>query len=124
MANDNHGFCGMMPKSSATNCILVVIDKFTKYGHFIPLCHPYTAAIIAKLFLDNVYKLHGMPLSIVSHRDRIFTSKFWQELFNLPQVQLHMSSAFIHNQMVKLEVFCTWLSIQVVVVSTLGRILV
>jgi hypothetical protein len=39
------------------NCILVVVDKFSKYGHFIPLLHPFTAAKVARVFLDNIYKL-------------------------------------------------------------------
>jgi hypothetical protein len=68
-----------LPKFGHANCILVVVDSFTKYAHFIPLHHPYTAASVAKLFLDHVYKYHDMPLSIVSDRDRVFDSKFWQE---------------------------------------------
>jgi hypothetical protein len=76
---------------------MVVIDKFTKYGHFLPLKHPYTSVSVAKLFLDEVYRLHGMPLSIISDRDKIFTSKFWRELFSLAQAQLSMSSVYHHS---------------------------
>jgi transposase InsO family protein len=83
-----------LPKSGYANCILVVVDKFTKYGHFIPLLHPYSAASIAQAFLDNIYKLHGMPTAIVSDRDKVFTSKFWQELFKLANVILKMSSTY------------------------------
>jgi hypothetical protein len=83
-----------LPKSRSVDCILVVVDRFSKYSHFLPLAHPFTEAKVAKLFLDNVYKLHGMPSSIVSDRDRIFTSAFWQQLFHLSGTQLCMSSAY------------------------------
>jgi hypothetical protein len=78
-----------LPRSGHYNCILVVVDKLTKFAHFIPLRHPFTALTVAKTFLDNVYKLHGMPLSIISDRDQVFTSKLWKELFGLAGVKLH-----------------------------------
>jgi hypothetical protein len=40
-----------------------VIDKFLKYGHFIPISHPYTTLYVAQLYLNNVYKLHGLQMS-------------------------------------------------------------
>jgi hypothetical protein len=49
---------------------------------------------VARLFLDSVYKLHGLPELIISDRDRVFTSRFWKELFTVAQVQLHMSTAY------------------------------
>jgi hypothetical protein len=60
-----------LPKSNST-----VVDKFSKYSHFIALLHPFTTAKVAQVFLNNVYKLHGMPSAIISDRDRIFTSAF------------------------------------------------
>jgi hypothetical protein len=83
-----------LPRSGHANSILVVIDKFSKYGHFLPLLHSFTASKVAKLFLDNVYKLHGLPHYIISDRDRIFTSSFWQSLFQLTGTQLNLSSAY------------------------------
>lgn len=83
-----------LPPSPNKNCILVVMDKLTKYGHFIPLAHPFTAAIMARTFFDNIYKLHGLPDSIVSNPDKIFTSNFWQELFKLVNVSLNMSASY------------------------------
>jgi hypothetical protein len=65
-----------LPQSGNANYILVVVDKFIKYAHFLSLKYPFTAVTVAKLFLDNIYMLHGMPLAIVSDRDRVFTSKF------------------------------------------------
>jgi hypothetical protein len=83
-----------LPTSDRYNAILVVVDKFSKYGHFIPLHHPFTAIQIAKLFLDNIYKLHGLPKAIISNRDPIFTSALWQQLFKLTDTQLLMSSSY------------------------------
>lgn len=83
-----------LPQFGLVNWILVVVDKLTKYAHFIPLKHPYTVASVAKVFLDNIYKLHGLPDSIVSNCDKIFTSAFWGELFILAKVQLRMSTAY------------------------------
>jgi hypothetical protein len=56
--------------------ILVVVDKYSKFAHFVPLRHQFSAASVAKVFMDNIYKLHGLPKSIILDRDRIFTSKF------------------------------------------------
>jgi hypothetical protein len=83
-----------LPKSGQANCIFVVVDKLSKYNHFIPLLHPFSAATVAQAFLNNVYKLHEMPAAIILGRDKVFTSRFWQELFKLAQVTLQMSSSY------------------------------
>lgn len=71
-----------------------MIDKLTKYAHFLCLSHPYTAITVAQTFLAHVYKLHGMPSVIISDRDKIFTSAFWQELFKLTDTTLNMSPTY------------------------------
>jgi hypothetical protein len=83
-----------LPTSGKGNCILVIVDKFSKYAHFVPLHHPFTAAMVVQQFLHHVYKLHGMPVTMISDKDRIFTSQLWQELFRLANVKLQMSSAY------------------------------
>uniref|UniRef100_A0A2N9HZR1 Reverse transcriptase n=1 Tax=Fagus sylvatica TaxID=28930 RepID=A0A2N9HZR1_FAGSY len=83
-----------LPKSNKQNVILVVVDRLTKFVHFMALAHPYTAAKVADLFMKNVFKLHGMPTSIVSDRDTAFTANFWQELFKIQEVELAMSSSY------------------------------
>lgn len=72
-----------LPSSNRYNAILVVIDKYTKYAHFVPLAHPFTALQVAQAYMDNVYKLHGLPKALISDRDMIFTSAVWQNLFKL-----------------------------------------
>ncbi|KAL0383037.1 UNVERIFIED_CONTAM: hypothetical protein Scaly_0591000 [Sesamum calycinum] len=59
--------------------------------------HPYTIASIAKIFFDDIYKLHGLPVSIVNDKDNVFTSKFWNQLFSLSGVSLDMSLAYNHQ---------------------------
>lgn len=83
-----------LPKSHSYNCILVVVDKFSKYGHFLPLTHPFTAIDVAKLFMLNIFKLHGLPQTIISDRDRIFTSQLWEQLFTRSGTTLHLSTAY------------------------------
>jgi hypothetical protein len=54
--------------------------------------------MVAKMFMQNVYKLHGMLRAIISYRDQIFTSQLWKSFFSLVGVSLNMSSAY-HPQL-------------------------
>jgi hypothetical protein len=56
--------------------ILIMVDRLSKYAHFISNAHPYTTTKIIKIFIANIFKLHGMPNSIVSDKDPVFTSLF------------------------------------------------
>lgn len=69
-----------LPKSGGKDTILVV-DKFIRMGIFLALSHLFTATKVAKIFMEHMYKLHGLPKSIISNKDKTFTSHFWQELF-------------------------------------------
>jgi hypothetical protein len=64
------------PKVSGKLVILMVVDRFSKFAHFILLSHPYSASSVAKAFFDNIVRLHGIPCSIVSDQDPVFTSIF------------------------------------------------
>jgi hypothetical protein len=83
-----------LPKSGNKSFTMVVVDHLSKYAHFCALQHPFTTSTIAQLFMDQVFKHHGMPHSIVSNRDPTFTNNFWQELFKLQGTQLHLITTY------------------------------
>lgn len=83
-----------LPNSQGKNVVLVIVDRLSKYAHFIPLTQPYTAESVARLFVDHIFKLHGLPKFIVSDRDPVFTSHFWKELFRVSGTELLMSFAY------------------------------
>ena len=70
-----------LPSSNGYSVIMVIVDRLTKYAHFVALKHPFIAITVAKAFVANVVRLHGVPTSIVSDRDKVFLSSFWQTLF-------------------------------------------
>ncbi|GAU36128.1 hypothetical protein TSUD_292880 [Trifolium subterraneum] len=75
-----------LPKSRGFEAILVIVDRLSKYSHFVLLKHPYAAKTIAEIFVREVVRLHGIPNSIVSARDPAFVSHFWRELFKMQEV--------------------------------------
>jgi hypothetical protein len=69
------------PKTQGKDCIFVVVDRLTKFAHLFAISIDYSASQVADLFFREVFRLHGLPKNIVSDRDIIFMSIFWQELF-------------------------------------------
>lgn len=86
-----------LPLSGGKTTIHVVVDRLSKHAHFIPLSHPYTAIGVARLFFDNIFKLHGLPKSIVCDWDPTFTTAFWRELFYLNGMSFNFNSSY-HTQ--------------------------
>ena len=76
------------------DCIMVVVDKFSKRAHFVPTTSTATAEDTAHLFFNTIWRFHGLPTKIVSDRDSKFTSLFWQTLWRLLGTKLAMSTAF------------------------------
>lgn len=83
-----------LPNSMGKTMIMVVVDRLSNYGHFISLSHHFTALKVAQVYLDQVYKLHGSPKSIVFDRDEIFISGFRSELMKLQGVQHKIVTAY------------------------------
>jgi hypothetical protein len=87
-------FIDGLPTSQGKTTIFVVVDRLSKYAHFIPISHPYTAVSVAQVFFEQIFRLHGMPQSIVCDRDVTFTSVFWKELFRLQGTNFNFSSSY------------------------------
>ena len=79
----------MLPSNSFDN-IFVVVDPFTKMVHFIPCKKTSTSEDRARLFLDMVYRYHGLPNDIVSNRGTQFVSKFWRSLFEILNINIKL----------------------------------
>ena len=93
--NVSMDFITDLPKTKrGFNAILVVVDMFSKRAHFIPTTTTLKAKGCAELFVKEVYKHHGMPKKIVSDRDKLFTSNFWQTVFRSLGTQLAMTAAY------------------------------
>ena len=84
-----------LPKSKQGNTgIWTIVDRFSKQAHFLPVKKTITAKHMAKLYMSNVFKHHGIPTSIVSDRDPRMTSLFWRGLFENLGTKLNFSSAY------------------------------
>jgi hypothetical protein len=87
-------FVGPLPLDNNYNCILSIMDHLHSDIHIIPTQCDITAEDLAVIFFDHWYCENGLPLNIVSDRDKLFVSKFWKALTTLTGVKLKMSSAY------------------------------
>ena len=88
-------FIDGLPKTRRGNdSIWVVVDRLTKSAHFIPVKSDRNASTLAQLFIKEIVRLHGIPKTIVSDRDTIFTSKFWQSFHKAMGTDLCLSTAY------------------------------
>ena len=83
-----------LPESNGFTAIVVFVDKLTKMVHLAGCKKEVTTMEYAQIFVDNVFRLHGLPEVIISDWDPRFTSKFWRALFDLLGVDLRFSTAF------------------------------
>jgi hypothetical protein len=86
-------FIVKLPESGDNDSIMVVVDRLTKLRHFIPCNETVTAEGAAKLFLTNVWRLHGLPKTIVSDRGPQWVSRFWRRLLFSLKIRQNISTA-------------------------------
>lgn len=78
--------------------VWVIVDLLTKMEHFIPMHKKYSTDCLARLYIREVVRLHGVPVFIVFDRGACFTSKFWKSLQFALGTRLDLSTAF-HPQL-------------------------
>ncbi|GFY97645.1 hypothetical protein Acr_12g0001860 [Actinidia rufa] len=85
---------GLPNSPRGCNAIWVIVDRLTKSAHFLPVKTTYSLSKYADLYITDIIRLHGTPVSIVSDRDPRFTSKFWKSLQRALGTELSFSTAF------------------------------
>jgi hypothetical protein len=84
-----------LPKTlSGNDALWVIVDRLTKSAHFLPVSITVTPERLAKMYVKEIVRLHGVPLSIVSDRDTRFVSEFWQSVHHAMGTGLAFSTAF------------------------------
>ncbi|KAG8503560.1 hypothetical protein CXB51_001543 [Gossypium anomalum] len=85
---------GLPLTPSKKDSIWVIVDRLTESAHFIPVRINFSLQKLAKLYVSEIVRLHGVPVSIISDRDPRFTSRFWQKLHEALGTRLNFSTAF------------------------------
>jgi len=87
-------FIMKLPLAQGYDSILVVVDRLTKIVHFIPITEKTSAEGLARLFRDNVWKLHSLPESIISDRGLQFAAGLMRELNEMLGIRSKLSTVF------------------------------
>ncbi|QRW17965.1 Retrotransposable element Tf2 protein [Rhizoctonia solani] len=90
----SYDFITGFPKSQGFDAILVVIDSFSKFGHFIPTSKKVSAKGLADLFVSHIWKLHGLLIKTISDRGTMFTGTFLRALYQQLGIKPLFSSAY------------------------------
>ncbi|EOY04000.1 Uncharacterized protein TCM_019247 [Theobroma cacao] len=85
---------GLPQTQSGKDAIWVIVDRLTKSAHFLAIHSTYSIERLARLYIDEIVRLHGVPVSIVSDRDPRFTSRFWPKFQEALGTKLRFSTAF------------------------------
>lgn len=87
-------FITCLPSSKGKATIMTILDRLSKYGHFIPLSSTFTTHYVALAFVANIIELHGPPRVIVTDREPRFIHSIWQEINWLQGTTLAMSTTY------------------------------
>ena len=85
---------GLPSTTSGHNAIWVIVDRLTKSAHFLAIAAEYSLERLAKIYMKEIVRLHGIPKSIVFDRDPRFTSRFWRALQDAMGTRLRFSTAY------------------------------
>jgi hypothetical protein len=85
---------GLLHTQKENDSFWVIVDRFTKVAHFLPVKANYSVSRLAELYVENILKLHGAPRSIMSDRGPQFTAQFWKSLHASMGTELNYSTAF------------------------------
>jgi len=85
---------GLPRTSTGHDAIWVIVDRLTKSAHILLIRVDYTLERLARIYIQEIIRLHGIPLLIVSNRDSMFTSRFWRAFQKVLGTELQMSTAY------------------------------
>jgi hypothetical protein len=86
-------FISDLPESEGATMIFVIVDRFTKMAHFVPI-KKKDSPTVARANLENVWKYHGFPEDVVSYRDTMFKGSFFTDLYNYLEIKRGMSTGY------------------------------
>lgn len=121
-------FIDRLPKLKGKTTILVMVDRLTNYSHFLTISHLYIASsYMVQIFLDHVYRIHGIPENYISDKDLVSTSKIWQDIFTMQGMTLSTSTTY-HPQIddqteISYKTVETFLGVSVVIVKRIRLVI-
>ena len=89
---------GLSRSRNQYDSIWMIVDRLTKLAHFLPIRNNYSVEVYAKIYIEEIVRLYGAPVSIISYRGTQFLSQFWRSFQKGLGTQVNLSTAF-HPQM-------------------------
>ncbi|XP_019261852.1 PREDICTED: uncharacterized protein LOC109239725 [Nicotiana attenuata] len=87
------------------DAVWVIVDRLTKYAHFIPVVTTYSSEWLAQIYIRDIVRLHGVPISTISDQGTQFTLEFWRAV----QRELLLGADLVRDTLEKVKLFQDWL---------------